>query len=171
MAPPHASLAEPRSRKPRRAASKLAHELLTLTREVKPERISYTDEGTFASAKWRWHELMLADHLLPEETRCILSYILHRANWKDGGAYPGLQTIGDAVGFSVSKVKRWIRPAFTRGWLRRIRRGRGRTNIYLLSADAKLVDDIETVQRIFKERRDIRRAAPMHDGGSTVHPS
>jgi hypothetical protein len=144
--------------------SYLAVQLLTLHDPCQPQPIAYADEASFAAAKWRWHELMLADHLLPEETRCILSYLVHRASWKDGGAYPGLQTIGDSVGFSVSKVKRWIKLAYARGWLKRVRRGRGRTNVYILTADPKLVDAIETVQRILKDRREVRRAAATREG-------
>ena len=150
-----------------RRKSKLAIQLLTLSEPVCPHPIAYTDEATFAASKWRWHELMLADHLLPEPTRCILSYFAHRVNWSTGGAYPSRQTIGDALGFSVSKVKRWLKPAFERGWLRCIRRGRGKTNLYILTADPKLVDAIETVQRILKDRRDAQRLAVSetpHDG-------
>jgi hypothetical protein len=101
---------------------------------------------------------MLSDHLLPEESRCILSYLAQRANWMHGGAYPALQTIGDAVGFSVSKVKRALKPTITRGWLRPVRRGLGMTNLYILTADRRLVEAVERVQRILKHRREATRA-------------
>jgi hypothetical protein len=132
----------------KRRKPSLGQRLLKLDEPCRPEPIGYTDEGSFSAAKWRWHELMLGDHLLPEGTRCILSYLAQRANWLDGGAYPGRQTIGDAVGFSISKVKRSLKSAITRGWLRPVRRGLGKTNLYILTADPRLVEAVETLQRI-----------------------
>jgi len=83
--------------------------------------------------KLAWEDRAICDHRLLPIDRVVAAYLRGKFNVAKGGAYPSHKTIASKLGVSERTVWSALKRLEALGYLRRRRRGRGRTDLYALS--------------------------------------
>lgn len=79
-----------------------------------------------------WRRAVLASEL-PDICKLVATALARYANWRTGkDCFPSQEKLAGDIGKSVRSVRRGLRPLERRGFVKRIRRGRKRSNAYEL---------------------------------------
>jgi hypothetical protein len=121
---------------------------------IRIEEIDF--EGRIIEAREEWVQKTYFDYRIPESFRRVGQYIANRINSKAGNAFPGYDTIAEAVNLSRSTVYRAVETYRRRCWLSVTKR-KGKSSIYRLTFAPVILAGCQSIRNLRREERKAKR--------------